>query len=85
MSKTKLQQDKETNEEVLSPLPQPTDQNNDETPQPMTEEEFKEQYQKLPLWQHVVLAILFLFGFTAVIMVIDFVVELFTELLQHMV
>lgn len=49
----------------------------------MTEEEFKEQYQKLPMWQHVVLVILFLFGLTAAIMVIDFVVELITELMKH--
>lgn len=49
----------------------------------ITEDELKEQYKSLPMWQHIVLVILFLFGMTAVIMVIDFVVELITELLSH--
>ena len=51
----------------------------------MTEEEFRAQYKKLPVWQHVILVILFLFGLTAAIMVIDFVVEFFTEFIKHIV
>ena len=49
---------------------------------PMTEEEFKEEYSQLPMWQHVVLVLLFLFLMAAVIVGIDFVVSFFTELLK---
>lgn len=49
---------------------------------PMTEEEFREQYSKLPMWQHVVLLLLFLFFMAAVVVGIDFVVSFFTELLK---
>ena len=48
----------------------------------MTEEEFKEEYSQLPMWQHVVLVLLFLFLMAAVIVGIDFVVSFFTELLK---
>lgn len=51
--------------------------------EPMTEEEFSEDYQKLPMWQHVILVILFLFGLAAIIISIDFVVDFFTEMLKR--
>ncbi len=55
-----------------------------ETDVPMTEEDLQEQYDKLPLWQHVLLVMLFLFGFTAVIMVINFIVDFGAELLRRL-
>lgn len=81
MSKTNLTEEKNTTTETTENTN--TDDETLESDTPMSEEEFKEQYQKLPLWQHVILVILFLFGFTAVIMVINFVVEFLTELLKH--
>lgn len=83
MNKTPSKQENEKDEEIISSLPETADDDTGEANEPMTQEEFKEQYQKLPLWQHVLLGILFLFGFTAVIMLIDFVVEFAAELLKH--
>jgi uncharacterized membrane protein YcjF (UPF0283 family) len=51
----------------------------------MTEEEFSEQYRKLPTWQHVLLVMLFLFGMAAIIIGIDFIVDFFTELIKHII
>lgn len=48
----------------------------------MTEAEFSEQYKQLPMWQQVLLVILFLFGMAAVVVVIDFVVEFGAKLLK---
>lgn len=55
-----------------------------ETDTAVTEEEWKAQYEKLPMWQHLILVILCLFGMTAVIMLINFVVDLGAELLRRM-
>lgn len=49
----------------------------------MTEEELSEEYQKLPLWQQVILVLLLLFGLITVIIGIDFIVDFFTELLKR--
>lgn len=49
----------------------------------ITEEELQEQYRKLPMWQHVLLVILFLFGMAAVVVVIDFIVDFGAELLKR--
>ena len=49
----------------------------------LTEDELQEQYNKLPLWQHVLLVILFLFGMAAVVVVIDFIVDFGAELLKR--
>ena len=48
----------------------------------MTEEEFSEEYEKLPAWQHVILVLLFLFGLAAIIVGIDFVIDFITELIK---
>lgn len=55
-----------------------TDENN------VTDEqaEFSEQYRNLPLWKQAVLLILFLGGMTAVIMLINFIVEFGAELIK---
>lgn len=50
----------------------------------MTEEEFAAQYRQLPVWQHILLVLLFLFGLAAVILVIDYAVEFVTILLKHL-
>lgn len=44
--------------------------------------EFSEYYRKLPVWKQVVLLVLFLGGMTAVIMLINFVVEFGAELIK---
>ncbi|MDD6396310.1 MAG: hypothetical protein PUB37_09065 [Firmicutes bacterium] len=49
----------------------------------LTEDELQEQYNKLPMWQHVLLVILFLFGMAAVVVVIDFIVDFGAELLKR--
>ena len=55
-----------------------TDENN------VTDEqaEFSEQYRNLPLWKQAVLLILFLGVMTAVIMLINFIVEFGAELIK---
>lgn len=57
--------------------------NDNNTSEPMTQEEFSEEYQKLPMWQHMILVLLFLFGMAAIIVGIDFIVDFFTELLKR--
>lgn len=57
--------------------------NDTNTSEPMTQEEFSEEYQKLPIWQHMILVLLFLFGMAAIIVGIDFIVDFFTELLKR--
>lgn len=49
----------------------------------LTEDELQEQYNKLPMWQHVLLVILFLFGMAAVVVGIDFIVDFGAELLKR--
>ena len=44
--------------------------------------EFAEQYGKLPVWKQVVMLVLFLGGMTAVIMLINFVVEFGAEIIK---
>ncbi len=46
------------------------------------ENEFSESYRKLPAWKQVVLLIIFLGGMTAVIMIINFIVEFGAELIK---
>lgn len=46
--------------------------------------EFSEHYRKLPVWKQVILLILFLGGMTAVIMLINFIVEFGAELIKAM-
>ena len=44
--------------------------------------EFSEQYKQLPVWKQVVILVLFLGGMTAVIMLINFVVEFGSEIIK---
>lgn len=44
--------------------------------------EFSENYRKLPVWKQVILLVLFLGGMTAVIMLINFIVEFGAELIK---
>lgn len=64
-------------EEMTEKTEQPTEA-------PLTEEEFAAQYRQLPVWQHILLVLLFLFGLAAVILVIDYAVEFVTILLKHL-
>ena len=48
-------------------------------------EELSERYQKLPVWKQVVLLVLILGGMTAVIMLINFIVEFGSELIKALV
>lgn len=52
-----------------------------ETPSDM-ESDFSEQYKNLPVWKQVVILILFLGGMTAVIMLINFIVEFGAEFIR---
>lgn len=56
-----------------------------EKPEPAVsdpESEFSEQYKKLPVWKQVVFLVLCLGGMTAVIMIINFIVDFGAELLK---
>lgn len=44
--------------------------------------EFSEQYKKLPVWKQVLMLVLFLGGMTAVIMLINFIVEFGAEIIR---
>ncbi len=46
-------------------------------------QDFQEQVNQLPMWQHILLTVLFLFGMAAVIVVIDFIVEFGAELIKR--
>ncbi len=47
------------------------------------DEEAQEEVKQLPMWQHIILVLLFLLGMAAVVTVIDFVIDLFSELIQR--
>ena len=49
------------------------------------ENELSENYRKLPAWKQVVLLIIFLGGMTAVIMIINFIVEFGAELIKALI
>ena len=44
--------------------------------------EFYEQYKNLPVWKQVVILVLFIGGMTAVIMLINFIVEFGAEIIR---
>lgn len=48
------------------------------------QQEFSENYRKLPVWKQVILLVLFLGGMTAVIMLINFIVEFGAELIKSL-
>ncbi len=70
-------------EEIENTAEQEFDSETEADDQAMTEEELQEQYKQLPMWQNVLLVLLFLFGMAAVVVVIDFVVEFGMELLKR--
>lgn len=70
-------------EEIENTAEQEFDSETEAYDQAMTEEELQEQYKQLPMWQNVLLVLLFLFGMAAVVVVIDFVVEFGMELLKR--
>lgn len=51
----------------------------------VTQEELSDQYSKLPVWKQAVLLILFLGGMTAVIMLINFIVEFGAEMIKALI
>lgn len=75
--------DKNYEEEILDVEKDELTQENETATEHVTEDEFIEECQKLPMWQHVTLVILFLFVLAAIIIGIDFVVDFFTELLKR--
>ena len=72
----------EKNEEVISQNPDLDLTVTHDAEELIDEEEFKEQYQKLPVWKQVILLVLFLGAMTAVIMLINFVVDFSAELIK---
>lgn len=74
----------EKNEEVISENPDLEPALTDDAEERMAGEEFKAQYQKLPIWKQVVLLVLFLGAMTAVIMLINFVVDFSAELIKSL-
>lgn len=72
----------EKNEEVISKNPDLDLTVTHDAEELIDEEEFKEQYQKLPVWKQVILLVLFLGAMTAVIMLINFVVDFSAELIK---
>ena len=51
----------------------------------LSEDDYREQYRKLPVWKQVILLVLMLGAMTAVIMLINFVVEFGSELIKALV
>ena len=51
----------------------------------VTQEELSDQTSKLPVWKQAVLLILFLGGMTAVIMLINFIVEFGAEMIKALI
>ena len=51
----------------------------------LSEDDYREQYRKLPMWKQVILLVLMLGAMTAVIMLINFVVEFGSELIKALV
>ena len=49
------------------------------------QETFSESYRKLPVWKQVILLALFLGGMTAVIMLINFVVEFGADIIKALI
>ena len=70
---------------VLPDKPAASEEEADERDQPLTEEEFREQYRDLPIWKQVILWVLFLGAMVTVIMLINFVVDFGAELIKILV
>ena len=51
----------------------------------ITQEELSDQYTKLPVWKQAVILILCLVGMTAVIMLINFIVEFGAEIIKALI
>ncbi len=78
-------QNEETNEMIETEKEPAVEDSNAEQPSGSdAQEEFKEQYQNLPVWKQVIFLVLCLGGMTAVIMLINFVVDFGAELIKSM-
>jgi len=81
MSEEKIEFTEEQEPETAEPEQVETAEEAEESSKDESEE-LSEQYKKLPVWKQVVMLVLILGGMTAVIMLINFIVEFGSELIK---